>query len=89
MELLCEELSEQVFIVGGHQSLSRMEDSRLWLTLGCSLQVEKYLGETLNKQYRVLHPGRQDLQYEQSAPQGNMQGNMNAVATVVREAPAV
>ena len=62
-----------------------MKDSRLWLTLGCSLQVEKYLGETLNKQYRVLHPGRQDLQYEQSAPQGNM----NAVATVVREAPAV
>eukprot|EP00439_Symbiodinium_sp_Y106_P081568 s2353_g20.t1 len=34
-----QELSEQVFIVGGHQSLSRM--------------VEKYLGETLNKQYRV------------------------------------
>ena len=67
------------------QGMLSMKDSRLWLTLGCSLQVEKYLGETLNKQYRVLHPGRQDLQYEQSAPQGNM----NAVATVVREAPAV
>ncbi|CAE7507779.1 EXD3 [Symbiodinium natans] len=34
-----QEHSEQVFIVGGHQSLSRL--------------VEKYLGETLNKQYRV------------------------------------
>ncbi|CAJ1417070.1 unnamed protein product [Effrenium voratum] len=34
-----EEHSEQVFTVGGHQSLSRL--------------VDTYLGETLNKQYRV------------------------------------
>ena len=33
MELLCEELSEQVFIVGGHQSLSRMA----WVPDACRM----------------------------------------------------